>query len=250
MLQGFYTAASGMLMQQRNLNTLSNNLTNARTPGYKANRLLSTTFDQTMLTRFEKSNPNGVTIGSGSPVRIVEEVADMLEVSGLSETNRSLDMGLNSPGFFNVQGEDGQVYLTRDGQFDLDNEGYLILRDRGRVMGTGGPLRLNTSDILVSETGAITNSITGAALGQLAITNPGENATFQMERNGLYTTNAGVGPAQQNPVLVQGSLEDSNVNLTDEMTAIMMAQRNFQTASSALQMIDTTYAKAVNIAQL
>lgn len=248
MLQGFYSAASGMFMQQRGLNVIANNLANAQTPGYKTTRLLSTTFEQTLLTRFEKYGSGG--IGTGEPVRIVSEVADLFDINGLTGTNRPFDVALNSPGFFNIQGEDGQTYLTRDGQFDLDEDGYLVLRDRGRVLGTGGPLKLDTSDITISETGQITNSITGAALGQLAVTNPGEEAEYQIERNGLYTSSAGVGAQQQDVVVVQGALEDSNVVLTEEMTAMIMAQRNFQSASAALKMIDATYSKAVNIAAL
>lgn len=248
MLQGFYTVASGMFMQQRSLNVISHNMTNVNTPGFKASRLLSTTFEQELLTRFEKYNTGG--IGTGEPARVVSEVPDVLTVSGLVETGRTLDVGLNSTGFFNVQGEDGETYLTRDGQFDLDEEGYLIMRDVGRVLGTGGPLQIGTNDVNISRTGEITDAFTGAVLGQFAITNPGEDAVFQVERNGLYTTDVGVGAQDPEAVVIQGWLEDSNVDLTEEMTAMMMSQRNFQTASSALQMIDSTYAKAVNIAQL
>ncbi len=248
MLQGFYTAASGMLMQQRGLNVIANNLANAKTPGYKTNRLLSTTFEQTLLTRFEKYNTGGV--GTGEPARIVSEVADALTMAGLLETNRPFDIGLNGQGFFNIQADDGNIYLSRDGQFDLDDEGYLILRGKGRVMGTDGALFIGTSNIDVNMQGQIHNSVTGAYLGQLAVTHPGEDAVFEQQRNGMYTTNLGAGAQVANPRAVQGYLEQSNVNLTEEMTAMMMAQRNFETASRSLQMIDSTYQKAVNIASL
>lgn len=249
MLQGFYSAASGMLMQQRALDVIANNLSNTQTPGYKTNRLLSSTFEQTLMTRLEHGKYSDV--GSGSPVRIVSQVADLYTNGGLTETSRPFDMAITGAGFFNIQGDvDGQTYLTRDGQFDLDDEGYLILRGQGRVLGTGGPMQISTSDITVSETGEITDSVTGAVLGQLAITAPNEDAVVEEQYNGMYQVTAGGTTAVAQPGIVQGALEDSNVSLTNEMTAMITAQRNFSSASQALQFIDATYAKAVNIASL
>lgn len=249
MLQGFYSAASGVLMQQRNLNVISNNLANARTPGYKANTLISTTFEQTLLTRME--GKNSAYIGTGNPARIVEEVVDIFKTGEIISTDQPFDVALNGSGFFNVQGEDGQTYITRDGQFDLDDEGYLILRGRGRVLGTdGAPIQLGTSDIIIDKEGNITHDLTGVNLGILAITIPGENAVIEEARNGMYLVDGGPGPQSENPKVIQGSYENSNVNLTDEMAAMIMAQRNFSSASQALQIIDKTYNSAVNIAQL
>ncbi len=249
MLQGFYSAASGVLMQQRNLNLIANNLANVQTPGYKTSRLLSSTFEQTMLTRFERYNHGR--IGTGEPVRIVSEVDDLWTAGGVEETDRPFDFAITGYGFFNIQGDDGQVYITRDGQFDLDDEGFLVLRDNGRVLGTNGqPLQVGTSNIVVDAEGNIRNSLTGANLGTMAITVPDQNAEVTESRNGLYQVAGGPGPQSDDPVLVQGGYENSNVNLTDETTAMMMAQRNFNSAAQALQFIDATYAKAVNIASL
>ncbi|MDL2219726.1 flagellar hook-basal body protein [Ruminococcaceae bacterium OttesenSCG-928-O06] len=247
MLQGFYSAASGMLMQQRHLNVVANNLANAQTPGYKTNRLVSTTFQQALLARLEPGN--SAYIGTGESTRIVDEVADIWTEGGIMETGRPFDLAITGYGFFNVQGADGTVYLTRNGQFDLDDEGFLMLPGEGRVLGANGaPIQVTTSDINVSATGAITNSVTGAAIGQLAITEPTEDAVVEQARNTMYTATA-TQPAGQ-PGIVQGAYENSNVNLTDELTAMIIAQRNFSSASQALQFIDATYAKAVNIAAL
>lgn len=249
MLQGFYTAASGVLMQQRNLNLIGNNLANVQTPGYRTSRLLSTTFEQTMLARLE-GNQSG-RIGTGEPIRIVSEVDDIWTPGGVEETDRPFDLAITGTGFFNIQGEGGQVYITRDGQFDIDDEGFLVLREEGRVLGTNGaPIQLGTSNIAVDAEGVITNSITGAQLGQLAITVPPANAEIIETRNTLYQVAGGPGAQSAQPMVVQGGYENSNVNLTDETTAMIAAQRNFATAAQALQFIDETYAKAVNIAQL
>ena len=245
MLQGFYSAASGMLMQQRHLNVISNNLANTQTPGYKANRLLSTTFEQT-LARLERGN-SGV-IGTGESTRIVSEVADLWTEGGVTESGRPFDMAITGYGFFNIQNEDGEPYLTRNGQFDLDEEGYLQLRGQGRVLGQGGPIKVDISDIQVLEDGTILNAGTGAEIGKLLITEPTENAEITQQRNGLYLASA-VQPVQ-NPKVEQGVWENSNVNLSDELAAMIMTQRNFSSAAQALQWIDRTYSLAVNIASL
>lgn len=248
MLQGFYSAASGMLMQQRSLNTISNNLANARTPGYKTNRLVSGVFEQTLLSRLERGRFNG--IGTGAPVRVVSEVADIFTTGGFAETLRPFDMAVTGSGFFNIQTEDGQTLLTRNGNFDIDDEGYLVMPGRGRVMGVNGPLQIYTSDIEVGENGEISNYVTGENLGQLLITVPNENAVIEETRTGMYQVVEGGVAAAQQPMVAQGVLENSNVDLTGELTAMIAAQRNFASASQALQIIDATYAKAVNIASL
>lgn len=249
MLQGFYTAASGMFQQQRGLNIISHNMANVQTPGFRASRLLSTTHEQNFLARLEEANT--ALIGTGDPARIVEEVTDLFTTGGVTETNRPFDFALTGDGFFNVQGEDGQVYLTRNGQFDLDEQGYLTLRGHGRVLAQGGgTLQLNTSDITCDAAGNITNATTGDALGTLAITLPPAGAELQQTSPSLFISTAGVGAQAAAPEVVHRAYENSNANLTDEMTSMMIAQRNFSSASQALQMIDSTYAKAVNIAQL
>lgn len=231
-------------MQQNTLNTISDNIANIRTQGYKTSRLLSSTFEQTLLSRLEKGKYTG--IGTGEPVRIVSEVVNFLESGGLTETNRPFDMAISGEGFFNVQAEDGVTYLTRDGQFDLDENNYLVLRGKGRVMGTNGPIQLAGSDFKVDSNGAITNSQTGAAMGQLRITVPNQDAVIKKARVSMYQVVEGGVANAQNPLLVQGALENSNVNMTDEMTAMIAAQRNFASAAQALQYIDATYTKAIS----
>lgn len=245
MLQGFYSAASGMLQQQRHLNVIASNLANTQTAGYKANRLLSTTFEQT-LARLERGN--SAIIGTGESTRIVSEVADLYTEGGVTESGRPFDMAITGYGFFNIQSEDGQQYLTRNGQFVLDDEGYLYLRGKGRVLGQGGPIKVDVSDIQVLEDGTILNGGTGAQIGRLLITEPTENAEISQQNNGMYLA-AQTQPIA-NPKVEQGVWENSNVNLSDELAAMIMTQRNFSSSAQALQWIDRTYALAVNIASL
>ncbi len=247
MLQGFYSAASGVLMQQRHLNIISNNLANMQAAGFKAKRLLSQTFEEQLMARLERGNTGY--IGTVESTRIVSEVANLWTAGGIAETQRPLDMAVTGYGFFSIQADDGETYYTRNGQFDMDDEGYLILRDAGYVLGTNGaPIQVAISDITLAEDGTLTRNDTGAVVGVLDIREPAENAVIEQARNTMYTFDATVPAAD--PMMIQGGYERSNVNLTDELSAMIMAQRNFSSASQALQWIDQTYAKAVNIAEL
>ena len=99
MLRGFYTAASGILMQERTLNVLTNNMVNSQTPGFRASRVVSTTFDQEFMTRYERMNGPSA-IGVGSPIRVVSDVPTQFDPSSLEETGRPFDVAINGDGFF------------------------------------------------------------------------------------------------------------------------------------------------------
>ena len=102
MLAGFYTAASGILVQQRNLNEIGNNITNSQTVGYRTRRVVQSTFEHNLLTRFEHNKYNK--IGEGDPCSLVDVVETNFDPNSLKETDWPYDMALVGDGFFNVQG--------------------------------------------------------------------------------------------------------------------------------------------------
>ena len=251
MLRGFYTVASGMLMQERTLGVLTNNMANADTPGFRASRVVSTTFDQEFLARLEKENSGRV--GSGSPIRIVSDVPTKFDPGSLQETSRPWDMALNGVGFFNIMVQDEQTgeerqYLTRNGNFSVDEDNYLILRGHGRVLGEGGPIELENSDFTVDVNGEIYNE-RGRVVDRLLITMPPEDAEVELAANGMYYTQdmeANEIVPEEETQVIQGWLERSNIDLNREYTMVMEAQRAFQACSSALQMVDKINQKAAS----
>lgn len=244
MLRGFYTAASGILVQERTIDVLTNNIANAKTPGFRASRVVSTTFDHELLTRIEGANTGR--IGVGSPVRRVEDVLVDFNPESLEQTNWPYDMALDGLGYFNIQSEDGtRQFLSRNGNFDLDEMNRLILPGHGFVMGENGIIELATSDFTVDADGSIYDD-TGALVDKLLLTIPPEGTKIEQMTNGLYTVenmaaNVPVDPSTQ---VVQGWLERNNININQEYTLVMEAQRAFQANSSALQIIDQIDQKA------
>lgn len=274
MATGFYTAASGMLMQQRALNVAGNNVANLETPGFKTERVVSNVFRWELLNRIENGDN---LIGKGAPVHIVRDVpTNFDQPSALEETERPFDMAINGIGFFNilVKGQEGaegdaatdQVYLTRNGNFDIDPEGYLILRGAGRVQGQKGDIHVGGSSFRVDADGVIFDE-EDKEIDSLKISEANDNTLLTVARNGLYKADpdpqatplstsgaitydtgeaAGVHDVEK-PAIRQGWLETSNVDLNREMALLIEIQRNFDACRQAMKMVDAIDAKTVNI---
>lgn len=246
MLRGFYTAASGILVQERTIDVLTNNMANAKTPGFRASRVVSTTFDHELLTRIEGANTGR--IGVGSPMRKVEDVLVDFNPNSLEETYWPYDLALDGTGYFNIQSEDGtQQFLSRNGNFDVDDQNRLVLPGHGLVLGENGPIQLATSDFTVESDGSIYDD-TGELVDKLLLTIPPEGTKIEQQQNGLYTVEdmAANVPVDPSTKVVQGWLERNNINLNQEYTMVMEAQRAFQSCSSALQIIDKIDQKAAS----
>ncbi|MFV0498320.1 MAG: flagellar hook-basal body protein [Candidatus Fimivivens sp.] len=255
MSTGFFTAASGMMMQQRTLNVIANNMANANTPGFKTERVVSTTFQQALLMR--QQGYNRTFIGSGDAVKVVEDVPTQFDQSLIKSTGRPFDLAIEGDGFFSVKAADGKQYLTRNGQFDMDDAGYLVLPGVGRVQGSRGDLKILGSDFSVNSQGAVYNT-KGRMVGSLQIVAVSSEAELEKFPNGLFQVPGGEGVLGETvglseistPKIGQGMLENSNANYNREVALMMETQRTFQSCSKALMMIDEIERKAANIASL
>lgn len=245
MLSGFYTVASGMLSQQRDLDVIGNNLVNQQTPGYRADRTLISPFEMELATRREASGD--AALGRGAPAAVVSEVATLMQNGDLRETGRSFDLAINGDGFFNIRAENGQIMLTRGGNFDTDENGDLVLPGVGRVLGRNGDtLRVGGPGFRVDETGQVYNQ-DDRRVGSLMLTAPEEGSALTKLDGGLFRAPQGANMRIVNDArLVQGSLELSNVNMEQELTGLLATQRAFQSCSSALQIIDGMDRKAAS----
>lgn len=241
MLRGYYSAASGILVQQRNLNVIGNNITNASTVGYRAQRVIQSTFDQEVVSRYE--NGKYTTIGTGSQTNVVDTVETNFSESSIYETENPFDMAIISEGFFNISGDNGQTFMTRNGCFNIDAQGYLVLDGIGRVQGENGDIYVGGSDFSMDSLGNIYD-INGNFAGKLRITIPAEEAqTIKME-NGLFVTD-NVTDVEV-PKVINYGYERSNVNMNDEYTRLIEAQAAFRACSTALSMIDQMNGKSVS----
>ena len=241
MLRGYYSAASGMLVQQRNLNVIGNNLVNSQTPGYRAQRVVQKTFDQEVVSRYEDGKYT--TIGNGKQVNEVETVETNFNESSIYETENPYDMAVMGDGFFNIAGDNGRTFLTRNGAFNIDSDGYLVLEGVGRVQGETGDIYVGGNDFKMDSSGNIYDN-TGRYSGRLLITQPTEDSQTLKFENGLFLTDnvEQVDDAQ----IKQYGYERSNVDMNDEYTRLMEAQAAFKACSTALSTINALNQKSAS----
>ncbi len=241
MSNGFYTAAQAMLLQQRRLNTISNNIANVKTNGYKKEETVISSFQENLLYRIE--NNQKTQIGSVSNLQGIDEINFRFDIANLEDTNRSLDIALVSEGFFTVK-SNNTIFFTRDGSFNIDSEGYLVTSQGARVQGTKGDIRVIDDSFVVNETGQVRNS-KGQLIDTLLIQAPNEQSNLIKMENGYFTETSG-NMQTTTPWVIQSMLENSNVDVTEEMTQLIEVQRNFQSVANALKTIDGLNARAVS----
>lgn len=240
MVRGFYTLSSGMLTQTRKLTAVSNNLSNVETPGYKRNNVSSTTFGNMVISRLDSRG--NVPIGEMGLITVADRTDVIHSQGSLKETGRNLDFAIQGQGFFGVQSENGLVY-TRNGSFNVDEQGYLVSQDLGgRVLGQNGPLMVGTDQFESDNNGNI--FVNGNQVGALAVFDFEDYNNLRSAGQGSFTAVGGA-QAVQAPQLAWKNVESSNVDTAQEMTNAMLIQRNLQTCSQALKMYDQILSRTV-----
>jgi flagellar basal-body rod protein FlgF len=233
------TGASQVLEQQA---TVSENLANASTPGFRA---ALSTFRAVPL------------VGEGLPTRTF--VVDSTPGSDFTPavfqpTGRDLDVAVSGAGWIAVQGPDGKEAYTRNGSFQISPNGVLQTRTGLNVMGESGPITIPpTSQITFAKDGTISTIPDGSQpnaitmIGSLKLVNP---AADQLERGGdglFRLKNGATAPADVNTEVVPGNLEGSNVNTVEALVNMISLARKFDMQMKMLQTADNDAKQASSI---
>ena len=242
MFQGYYDLASNMITQNRNMNIISNNISNVSTPGYKEDRLMESTFREEMIYRYDQYGKTAV--GTVSRMNIADERVTDYSEGGLRETGSPLDVGLTGNGFFVIQTDNGVVY-TRNGSFNLDNERYLVLPGIGRVQGTNGPIQLTTDEVGIDSQGNITTEDGLQNFGRLQIVDFADYTQLTKITGGVFQ--AAGAPQASTAKVTQRYTEYSNVNMAEQMTRMMSGQRVLQSTAQILKIYDQLTGKIVTL---
>ncbi|MCM1523077.1 MAG: flagellar hook-basal body protein [Ruminococcus sp.] len=246
MLRGYYTSANGMINEERILNVITNNLSNTSTAGYKADTAIPTTFEEKLLLLYRGKRSQ---TGNISYRTIMETYTD-LDSGTFEQTLSRLDMAIMGSVYFNVQKRtNGEILLTKNGQFNIDDEGYLELGTAGRIIDDNGdPIYLGTADFSVSEEGLIT--VDDGRQIQLALTFVEDEADVEKIDTNMFRPYEDLGwgniPEDMVYRVRQGWFERSNVNIAQEMTKAMDANAIFRANSQALQIINSVNQIAAN----
>lgn len=244
MSRGFYTLASGMLTQSRKINISSNNMANYNTAGYKREQAVTSDFGSMLISKFNQRGVNS----SSEPLADAMSIAVMLENNtyhsqgNLEETGSQFDFALTGPGFFSIDYNGDTVY-TRNGTFDVDDEGYLVLPGVGRVQGDYGEIYVGTDKFSVSTNGTI--YVDGEEIDRIGVYDFEDYDVLRKADEGMFYSD--VEPETLDyPSVLNGWVERSNVDLTEEVTNVMESQRALQSCSQAIKIYDLAQEKAVN----
>lgn len=229
----FYNGVSGLVAYQEELNRVSNNVANANTVGFKPSQ---STFSALLHTRMAvNSEPQPLT---GHGVKI-QDPRLLCQQGAALQTGHPLDFALMGEGFFAVERPDGSTAYTRSGAFDISMEGdsgYLVTSDGAYVLDRRGRrIEVEPED----RDGPLDLEGLAEQIGVYAIPNP-----YGLEPVGgnCYVTTAPSGEAEAMDEgayqLLQGTLEQSAVNLSDEMVSVIAAQRAFRLNAKLVQTAD------------
>lgn len=261
MNRSLFTAATGMIAQQTNIDTIANNLANVNTTGFKKSRvnfqdlLYETLRPAGTETAAGTTIPEGIQIGHG--VR-PSSVAKVFSGGNLIQTGNPLDLVIEGSGFFQVELPDGTTAYTRDGAFKINQDGMIMTVD-GYPLTPTMNIPVEYEQISVGSDGTVSVRVPGNAtpqnLGTLTLVrfpNPA-GLDARLGRNLLIETQASGPPTEGQPgldgigMMEQGFLENSNVQVVEEIIHLIIAQRAYEASSKVIQTSDEMLQQANNV---
>lgn len=251
MIRSLNTAATGMMAQQQNMDTIANNLANVSTAGFKRSRaefedlLYQTQKEPGAASGMNSVSPTGVQTGLGVKTAAVSKD---FEVGGAKTTNNPLDMMIEGPGFFPIQLADGSTGYTRDGQFKPNASGVIVDKN-GNPLIPQITIPQGTTGIDVATDGKVSVQIGNnkdiQSIGQINTYNFINPAGLKALGKNLFAATGSSGQPQQGTPgqtgfgeIASKQVEGSNVNIVDEMVNMITAQRAYETNSKVIQASD------------
>ena len=259
MLRSLWIAKTGMESQQTNIDVISNNLANVSTNGFKRQRavfedLIYQTIRQAGAQASQQTQvPSGLQLGVGARPVATERV--FLQ-GNLQQTGNTLDIAVQGNGFFQVQLPDGTLAYTRDGAFQVNNEGTVVTAN-GDILQPQITVPVDATHVSIAKDGTVTITQPGnttTTQGPIQLNSFINPAGLQSIGDNLYLETVASGtPNASNPgvnglgTLQQGFIETSNVNVVEELINMIQAQRAYEINSRSIQASDQMLQRLVQL---
>ena len=261
MFRSLYTAASGMMAQQLNLDNIANNLANSSTAGFRRRRLQFQDLLYQNMVMPGSAATQQTTIAAGLQIGLGTRSAasEIIQMQGdYSATGNPLDLAIQGPGFFQVRLPSGETAYTRSGAFHMDPQGNMVTAE-------GDPLEPS----ITIPPGV--SSVTIGVDGTVSVTQPGQQAAQQVGsiqlalfpnpgglnsigKNLFLATTASGDPITGTPggseglgAIEQGALEQANVNVVEEFIQMILAQRSYESNSRVVRAADEMFQQLNNL---
>jgi flagellar basal-body rod protein FlgG len=246
-----WVAKTGLSAQSTRMTVIANNLANVNTTGFKKDRAM---FEDLLYQRIVQAgaqsdvnsqNPTGLMLGTGTRVVSTEKVHRQ---GNMLSTENALDVAIAGDGFLSVQQADGTIAYTRDGSLKLSSDGALVTAS-GEAIIPAITIPADAASITIGRDGIVSAELANGGgsvqVGQLQLSRFVNNAGLQPIGRNLYQETSasgaaivGIPGAQGGGMLMQGSLEASNVNIVEEMENMIETQRAYEINSKAISAAD------------
>lgn len=250
MNRGLYTAYTGMLAQQLKMDTISNNLANTNTTGFKKESVVFETFNDVYMKKINDPEAPGVQqIGKTNAGSHVANIYTNFEQGGLQQTENPFNVALEGSGMIVVgrpdENGDMSVKYTRNGTFTSDSENRLVTTDGYFVLGTdNAPITLGEGAPRITEAGSVYDGNT--YINRMQIVDFEDMTSLKKIGDELYEKADSGSEKAFTGKVVQGFLESSNVNSVNEMVNMINVMRSYEAGQKIIKTYDTTLEKAVN----
>jgi flagellar basal-body rod protein FlgG len=254
-LRILWNSKSAMMAQQEKLDSISNNIANSSTEGYKRTDVSFKDLMQESLKKegypTAKNNGNSIEPLTGTGVRASEWTRDDKQGS-LIETGLSTDLALDGEGYLKVTLPNGNSGYTRNGSFSLDSDGSLNDKNGNRleILSNGTQVKLHSSNFKIDEAGNVFDKSSGTDvnIGKIKLYSFIGGDAMTSIGNSLYVPKNGVNSYEPgNTSIRQGFVEASNVDIAKEMTDMIITQRAFELSSKGLKTADDMWGMANNL---
>ncbi|RHW33316.1 flagellar basal-body rod protein FlgF [Neobacillus notoginsengisoli] len=264
MLRSLNSGVSGLKAFQTKLDVIGNNIANVNTAGFKKSRtVFEDIFSQTVK---DASAPSGTApnnVGGTNPIQVglgtrVGSIDTVFTPGSPTTTNIGTDLYIDGDGFFQVRNSSGQVLLTRAGNFRVDENRQLVNQNGMPVLDSrGNDITIPTGYISfsISQDGTIVgvdsngDTVTATPPVQISVVAVDNPAGLKKMGGSLYslTANSQLSAAPSTAQIIAGTLEMSNVDLSEEMTDMITAQRGFQANAKIITVSDSVLEELVNL---
>ncbi|PJZ64234.1 flagellar hook-basal body protein [Leptospira wolffii] len=283
MIRGMYTGSNGMIVQQTRMDVIANNLANVDKTAYKRDTTLFKTFPEMLIHRFNEDGVGKVPMGSFDTAPVVgklglgaevNEIYTRFEQGAVKKTDNPFDLmlqdrpGSEHPAFFSVLTNRGER-LSRSGAFVLDTNGFLVTPQGFPLMGENGPIKVARGNFLIKENGEIwingeigndpRNSVgadknrfeTPVLLDRIKVRTVENPRHLDKEGDSFYNDTPESGEPRpfnldEEPNILQGYLEASNVSVVTEMVEMIEVNRSYEANQKTVQTQDTMLGKLLN----
>ena len=250
MVRGLYTAWTGLYNEQKRLEVIANNIANSATTGYKQEGVTSQSFDDMLAIKVRDYSVKSDEIIGRMPLGVKSgEVFTNYGQGAVRVTGNAYDLALDGSGFFTMRVTDtagnDHIRYTRAGNFTITRDGYVTDADGNHLQSEAGDLIVPTdAEIVFDKDGTVYAN--GEAIDRVLIADFEDYNYLKKFADTMYEPVEGATEIESTGALLQGCLEQSNVNVVKEMTQMIAITSAYEANQKVVQTMDSTLDQAVN----